>query len=149
MSTDILFKARTHNSRSYIDDLVRTNTDAITPFGHVSFELSKRGQENIRPHLNKDYAALCLSTVSVTNPLFGNELESQLSHIRESNTYSQLIYFANISNQMSCPPFQTKQVSHSKPTSLCNRVNDSVGQLTEQLCKTCVQLVQQSNAASS
>ena len=71
-STDILLKAKADNSSSYIDDLVRMNTDAIALLGHVSFELSQRRRENIRPHLHKDYAALCSSTVPVTNLLFGD-----------------------------------------------------------------------------
>ena len=84
-STDLLLKAKADSSKSYIDDLVRMNTDAIALLGHVSFENSQRRRESIRPHLHKDYAALCSSTMPVTNFLFGDELQAQLSHIRASN----------------------------------------------------------------
>ena len=84
-STDLLLKAKADSSKSYIDDLVRMNTDAIALLGHVSFEISQRRRESIRPHLHKDYAALCSSTMPVTNFLFGDELQAQLSHIRASN----------------------------------------------------------------
>ena len=78
-------KAKADSSKLYIDDLVRMNTDAIALLGHVSFEISQRRRESIRPHLHKDYAALCSSTTPVTNFLFGDELQAQLSHIRASN----------------------------------------------------------------
>ena len=84
-STDLLLKAKADSSKSYIDDLVRMNTDAIALLGHVSFEISQRRRESIRPHLHKDYAALRSSTMPVTNLLFGDELQAQLSHIRASN----------------------------------------------------------------
>ena len=84
-STDLLLKANADSSKSYIDDLVRMNTDVIALLGHVSFEISQRRRESIRPHLHKDYAALCSSTMPVTNFLFGDELQAQLSHIRAWN----------------------------------------------------------------
>ena len=85
-STDLLLKAKADSSKSYIDDLVRIGTtDAIALLGHVSFEISQRQRESIRPHFHKDYAALCSSTMPVTNFLFGDELQAQLSHIRRSN----------------------------------------------------------------
>ena len=84
-STGLLLKGKADSSKSYIDDLVRMKTDAIALLGHVSFEISQRRRESIRPHLHKDYAALSSATMPVTNFLFGDELQAQLSHIRASN----------------------------------------------------------------
>jgi len=84
-STDLLLKAKAESNKSYIDDLVRMNTDAISLLSHISFEILQRRRESIRPLLHKDYASLCSSTMPATNFLFGEELQAQLSHIRASN----------------------------------------------------------------
>ena len=61
------------------------HTDALGPLGHMSFEISQRRRDAIRPNLNKEYATLCASHVPITNMLFGDELQTQLNHIRASN----------------------------------------------------------------
>ena len=68
-----------------IDDLVRMNTDALALLGHVCFEITQRRRESIKPSLHKDYAMLCSSNVPVTSLLFGDDLQTELTHIRATN----------------------------------------------------------------
>lgn len=86
--TDMLLKARNENSQPDIEGIIRMNTDSIALLGHISFELSQRRRDAIRPTLNKDYQTLCASHVPVTAMLFGDELQTQLNHIRASNKIS-------------------------------------------------------------
>ena len=87
-TTDMLLKARAEDGKVDVDNMVRMNTDALALLGHVSFELSQRRRDAIRPTLHKDYATLCTSHVPITNFLFGDELQTQLNHIRASNKIS-------------------------------------------------------------
>ena len=64
------------------------HTDALGLSGHISFEISQRRRDAIRPNLNKEYATLCASHVPITKMLFGDELQTQLNHIRASNKIS-------------------------------------------------------------
>ena len=61
------------------------HTDALGPLDHMSFEISHRRRDAISPNLNKEYATLCASHFPITNMLFGDELQTQLNHIRASN----------------------------------------------------------------
>ena len=61
---------------------------SIALLGHISFEISQRRRDAIRPTLHKDYSTLCASHVPITNFLFGDELQTQLNHIRASNKIS-------------------------------------------------------------
>ena len=87
-TTDMLLKARAGDGKVDVDNMVRMNTDALALLGHVSFEISQRRRDAIRPTLHKDYATLCASHVPITNFLFGDELQTQLNHIRASNKIS-------------------------------------------------------------
>ena len=64
------------------------HTDALGLLGHISFEISQRRRDAIRLNLNKEYAKLCVSHVPITKMLFGDELQTQLNHIRASNKIS-------------------------------------------------------------
>ena len=69
-------------------ELIVMTTDAIALLGHASFELSQIRREEIKPNLHKDYADLCSANVPVTELLFGDELQTQLTHIRATNKIS-------------------------------------------------------------
>lgn len=56
-------------------------TDAIALLGHASFELSQIRREEIKPNLHKDYGDLCSANVPVIELLFGDEMQTQLTHI--------------------------------------------------------------------
>ena len=84
----MLLKAKNKNASLDLDAMIRMNADAIASLGHVSFDLSQRRRDTIRPYLNSDYATLCSSNVPVTALLFGDELQTQLNHIRASNKIS-------------------------------------------------------------
>ena len=87
-ATEFLSQARRENKSPDIEQLIRMHTDALRPLGHISFEISKRRRDAIRPNLNKEYATLCASHVPITKMLFGDELRTQLNHIRASNKIS-------------------------------------------------------------
>lgn len=57
------------------------NTDALALLGHVCFEITQRRRESIKPSLHKDYAMLCSSNVPVTNLLFGDDIQTELTLI--------------------------------------------------------------------
>ena len=87
-ATDLLLQARRENKSPDIEQLIRMHTDALGLLGHISFEISQRRRDAIRPNLNKEYATLCASHVPITKMLFGDELQTQLNHIRASNKIS-------------------------------------------------------------
>ena len=87
-ATELLSQARRENKSPDIEKLIRMNTDVLGLLGHISFEISKRRRDAIRPNLNKEYATLCASHVPITKMLFGDELQTQLNHIRASNKIS-------------------------------------------------------------
>ena len=107
-STDHLLKAKVDSSNLCPDDLVRMNTDALALLGHVCFEITQRRRESIKPNLHKDYAMLCLSNVPVTTLLFGDDLQTELTHIRATNKIGST---ASISS----PPVRSRSYQSSAP----------------------------------
>ena len=107
-TTDMLLKARATDEKVDVDNMVRMNTDALALLEHVSFEISQRRRDAIRPTLHKVYATLCASHVPITNFLFGDELQTQLNHIRASNKISSTTSLSNSVNRRpygkSCTP---------------------------------------------
>ena len=87
-TTDLLLKACAENSKLDLESMIGMNTDALALLGHISFEVSQRRRDVIRPTLHKDYATLCASHVPITTLLFGDELQTQLNHIGASNKIS-------------------------------------------------------------
>ena len=87
-ATELLLQARRENKSPDIEQLIRMHTDALGLLGHISFKISQRRRDTIRPNLNKEYATLCASRVLITKMLFGDELQTQLNHIRASNKIS-------------------------------------------------------------
>ena len=87
-TTDLLLKARAENSKLDLESMIGMNTDALALLGYISFEVSQRRRDVIRPTLHKDYATLCASHVPITTLLFGDELQTQLNHIGASNKIS-------------------------------------------------------------
>ena len=87
-ATELLLQARRENKSPDIEQLIRMHTDALGLLGHISFEISQRRRDAIRPNLNKEHAALYVSHVPITKMLFGDELQTQLNHIRASNKIS-------------------------------------------------------------
>ena len=91
----MLLKARAEDEKVDVDNMVRMNTDALALLGHISFEIYQRKSGAIHPTLHKDYTTLCASHVPITNFLFGYKHQSQLSHIRTSNTISSTASLSN------------------------------------------------------
>ena len=87
-ATELLLQARRENKSPDIEQLIRMHTDALGLLGHISFEMSQRRRDAIRPNLNKECATLCASHFPITKMLFGDELQIQLNHIRASNKIS-------------------------------------------------------------
>ena len=87
-ATELLLQARRESKSPDVEQLIRMHTDALGLLGHISFEISQRRRDAIRPNLNKEYATLCASHVPITKMLFGDELQTQLNHIRASNKIS-------------------------------------------------------------
>ena len=77
-ATELLLQARRENKSPDIEQLIRMHTDTLGLLGHISFEISQRRRDAIRPNLNKEYARLCASHVPITKMLFGDELQTQL-----------------------------------------------------------------------
>lgn len=63
-------------------------TAAIALPGQASFELSPIRHKDIKAKLHKDYGGLCSANVPVTELVFGDELQTQLNHIRVTNKIS-------------------------------------------------------------
>ena len=90
-STDALLELKAKVDSTFagkFNELVVMTTDAIALLGHASFELSQLRREDIMPHLHKDYGDLCSANMPVTEHLFGDELQTQLTHIRATNKIS-------------------------------------------------------------
>ena len=89
--------------------LVTAQIDAIALLGHTNYELSLRRREAIKLNLNKEYGSLCSSQTPVTNLLFGDELQSQLTAIRASNRISHTAVHNSTNKSFTKPPYRTKQ----------------------------------------
>ena len=61
------------------------NADAIALMGHMSFTMAQMRNNNIKPFFHNDYVRLCSSDVPITNFLFGDNLQAELTQIRASN----------------------------------------------------------------
>ena len=68
-----------------LHNLLVQATDAIQLVGHASFEIVQLRREDIKPQLNKEYGNLCAANVLVTEWLFGDDLQTKLTHIRTAN----------------------------------------------------------------
>ena len=79
-ATELLLQARWESKSPDIEQLIRMHTDALGLLGHISFEISQRRRDAIRPNLNKEYAKLCASHVPITRMLFGDELKTAQSY---------------------------------------------------------------------
>ena len=65
-----------------LHNLLVQATDAIKLLGHASFEIVQLRREDIKPQLNKAYGDLCSANMLVTEWLFGDDLQTKLTHIR-------------------------------------------------------------------
>ena len=77
-ATELLLQARRESKSPDIEQLM--HTDALGLLGHISFEISQRRRDAIRPNLNKECAKLCASHVPITRMLFGDELKTAQSY---------------------------------------------------------------------
>ena len=68
-----------------LNNLLVMTTDSLQLLGHASYEISQLRRDEIKPNLHKDYGDLCSSNIPVTELLFGDELQTQLTHIRATN----------------------------------------------------------------
>ena len=104
-STDLLLNLKAKVDSTFagkFNELVVMTTDAIALLGHASFELSQLRREDIKPHLHKDYGDLCSANVPVTEHLFGDELQTQLTDIRATNKISNTTSTSNHSRHNYC-----------------------------------------------
>ena len=69
-ATELLLQAQRENKSPDIEQLIRMYTNALGLLGHISFKISQRQQNAIRPNLDKEYATLCASHVPITKMLF-------------------------------------------------------------------------------
>ena len=60
-------------------------TDLLAFLGHATYELSLRRRDIMRPSINKELRALCNQQISVTDFLFGDDVQSSLKTIKECN----------------------------------------------------------------
>ena len=111
-TTDMLLKSRAEGIQLDVESIIRMNADALALLGHISFEMSQRRRDVIRPTLNKDYSTLCVSDVPITTMLFGDELQTQLNHIRASNKISSTTSTSTFANKR---PYNNKKLSKLKP----------------------------------
>ena len=72
-----------------LNQLVSCNADALALLGNLHIDLSLRRRELIKPHLKRDYGALCSTRTPITEFLFGDDLQGQLSSITASNKMRQ------------------------------------------------------------
>jgi hypothetical protein len=93
--TDSLLELRTKLSKSdteqqkTLGELVSGNADALALLGHLNIDLSLHRRELIKPHLKREYGALCSTRTPITDFIFGDDLQSQLSSITASNKTGQ------------------------------------------------------------
>ncbi|XP_068696074.1 uncharacterized protein [Montipora foliosa] len=68
-----------------LHNLLVQATDAIQVLGHASFEIAQLRREDIKSQINREYGDLCSANVPVTEWLFGDDLQTKLTHIRTAN----------------------------------------------------------------
>jgi hypothetical protein len=107
-STDKLLSLYQKDSKPEYRELITLNTGALALLGHASCEMSQRRRETLKPHLNKEYMTLRASHVPVTSLLFGDDLQGQLTNIRDTN---------KVSNKISDARKQYKNTQQSRPRS--------------------------------
>jgi hypothetical protein len=93
--TDSLLELRTKFSKSdteqqkTLGELVSGNAYTLALLGHLNIDLSLHRRELIKPHLKREYGALCSTRTPITDFIFGDDLQSQLSSITASNKTGQ------------------------------------------------------------
>ena len=110
-NTEHLLRAKSDSSSS-LDDPVRMNIDALALLGHAAHELTQRRRESITPHLHKDYSTLCSATVPVTKFLFGDDLQTELTHIKATNKIGATASSPITPGQASFPSSGSRQGHH-------------------------------------
>ena len=88
------------------------NIDGLAVLGHAAHELKQRRRESNNPHLHKDYSTLCSSTVPVTKFLFGDDLQTELTHIKATNKIGVTASSPITSGQASYPSSGPRQGHH-------------------------------------
>ena len=114
-ATDMLLKAKSDPKRLQIDDLVRMSTDAVALISHASHELAQRRRELIKPHRHRDYIELCSHEVPVTNLLFGDDLQTELTRIRATNKIGNTTNPSPASNQRQTYKPNTTSYGNKQP----------------------------------
>jgi hypothetical protein len=110
-NTEQLLKAKA-DTNFCLEDLVRMNIDALALLGHAAHELTQRRRESIKPSLHKDYTTLCSSTVPVTKFLFGDDLQTELTHIKATNKIGAAASSSSASGQANHPSTGSRQGRH-------------------------------------
>jgi len=110
-NTEHLLRAKS-DSRCSLDDPVRMNIDALALLGHAAHELTQRRRESIKPHLHKDYSTLCSATVPVTKFLFGDDLQTELTHSKATNKIGATASNPITPGQASFPNSGSRQGHH-------------------------------------
>ena len=90
--TDSLLNLRTKLTGSdtehvkIVNQIVTGNADALALLGHLNLDLSLHRRELIKPNLKREYSALCSKRNPVSDFLFGDDLQGQLTSITASNS---------------------------------------------------------------
>lgn len=87
-SIDLLLKLKPKVDKEVdkdLNNLIVMTSDSLQLLGHASYEISQVRRDEIKPNLNKEYGDLCSVNIPVTELLFGDELQTQLTHIRAAN----------------------------------------------------------------
>ena len=100
------------DSNVSLDDPVKMNIDALAVLGRAAHELTRRRRESIKPHLHKDYSTLSSSAVPVTKFLFGDDLQTELTHIKATKNTGATASSPITSGKASCPSGGSHQEPH-------------------------------------
>ena len=93
--TDALLELRSKLTSSdteqvkMVNQVVTGNADALALLGHLNLDLSLHRRELIKPNLKKEYGALCSKRNPISDFLFGDDLQGQLTSITASNKIGQ------------------------------------------------------------
>ena len=91
-STQLVLRAHTKKTltdKSTKDNITNKTADAFALLGHACNELSLRRRYALKPHLPKNLAGLCSSTVPVTSQLFGDNLSASMKEVKELEKLTQ------------------------------------------------------------